>query len=474
MTKVWHRPGQGGSITVLDMVDRALELARAGRAEAEADLIELLSIPSISALPEHRPDCRRAAAWLLARLRGIGFEGELIDVRPEGNPVLLAEWMGRPGAPVLTIYGHYDVQPADPLEEWLSPPFAPERRAGYLYARGANDNKGQHLASLRALACWLGVGTPPINVRFLIEGEEEVSGRSLPELLRSRSDQLATDYVLIADGSFAAPGLPNLLTGLRGLIYTEIEVEGAAVDLHSGIFGGAAPNPLNALAHIIAGLKAASGVIQIPGFLDPVRPPDPAELESWMRLPLDQARELADVGLQEAPGEPGYSALERRWARPTLDVHGVVGGFVGEGAKTVIPARAKAKVSLRLVPDQDPELALAQLRARVQELVPPATRARVVEISSAPPVLIDTGHAGIEAARNAFRKSFGAEPALTREGGSIPVTIDFLEALHPRMIVTGFGLPGDGLHSPNERMSLDQFHRATEMVIHLLAELAAV
>lgn len=402
----------------------------------------------------------------------MGLEVELVEVHPSGHPVVVAEWLGRPGAPTLTLYGHYDVQPPDPLEEWETPPFEPSLRDGFVHARGADDNKGQHLAALNAVEYWMAEGGPPLNVRFLIEGEEEITGRSLPDLVRAQAQRLATDYLLIPDGTFSAPRLPNLVTGLRGLLYTEIEVFGPRVDLHSGIFGGIAPNPFNSLAHIIAGLKDGQGRIQIPGFYDEVRPPAPQELEAWSRLPMTEADLKARIGVDVLPGEPGYSVWERLWARPTLDVHGVMGGFTGEGVKTVIPARARAKVSMRLVPDQRPERVLEALRPTVAALALPGTKAQVVELSSAPPVLVDVSHPGIAAASRAFQAAFGAAPLLVREGASVPVTVDFKEALGAKLIVTGFGLPDDALHSPNERFSLDQYHRGTEMVIHLLQALA--
>jgi acetylornithine deacetylase/succinyl-diaminopimelate desuccinylase-like protein len=454
------------------MLESALESARAGRARAEAELCELLSIPSVSALSEHHDDCRRAAAWLKDQLRGIGMRTELVDVHAGGLPVLVAEWLERPGAPTLTIYGHYDVQPSDPLDEWHTPPFEPSVRDGFVYARGADDNKGQHLASVKAAEHWLVAGGPPVNLRFLIEGEEEISGRSLPDYVRANARRLRTDHLFLADGTFVAPGQPNLLTGLRGLLYTEIEVTGARADLHSGLFGGVAPNPFNSLTHIIAGLKDRDGRILIPGFYDDVLPPLAAEVEAWERVPLTDQDLMQRMGVTELAGEPGQPARQRLWARPTLDVHGIAGGFTGEGSKTVIPARAMAKVSMRLVPGQAPARVLAALGEFVPTLATAGTRARVVEVNSASPVLIDVGHPGIGAASRAFEAAFGAAPVLMREGATVPVVSDFQEALATQMMVTGFGLPDDGLHSPNERFSLDQFHRGTEMVIRLMQELA--
>jgi acetylornithine deacetylase/succinyl-diaminopimelate desuccinylase-like protein len=456
------------------MLDEVLARARASRHEAEVALFDLLSIPSVSALPEHRDDCRRAAGWLLERLAAMGLDARLVDVVENGCPVVVAEWLGRPDAPTLTVYGHYDVQPPDPLDEWRTPPFEPSVSDGFVYARGADDNKGQHMASVVAAQHWFACGGPPVNLRFLIEGEEEVGGRSLPQLLRTRAASLATDYLVIADGSFVAPGLPALVTGLRGLLYTEIEVRGPAVDLHSGIFGGVAPNPFNSLAHVVAGLKDRDGVIHIPGLMDDVEPPAPEELRDWQALPVTAEGQRQAMGVAELAGEAAYSVPERKWSRPTLDVHGVIGGFSGAGSKTVIPARATAKVSLRLVPRQDPAKVLAGLREAVAALVTPGTTATVTELASGPAVLMETDHPGVGALRRAFAAGYGVEPVLVREGGSVPVTIDIQEALGTRLLVTGFGLPGDALHSPNERMSLDQYHRATDTMITLMHELASI
>ncbi|HEY4027226.1 MAG TPA: dipeptidase [Candidatus Dormibacteraeota bacterium] len=454
------------------MLDQVLERARARRAEAEADLFEFVSIPSVSALPEHREDCRRAAVWLVDRFRGMGMDTRLVDVLDGGNPVVVAEWLGRPGAPTLTIYGHYDVQPPDPLDEWLTPPFQPTVRDGFVYARGADDNKAQHLAGVLAAEHWFALGGPPVNLRFLIEGEEEVGGRSLPELVRASAAELATDYFFIGDGGFVAPGLPALVTGLRGLLYTEIEVVGPRVDLHSGIFGGVAPNPFNSLAHILAGLKDRDGVVHIPGFYDDVAPPTAEELEDWARLPLTADQQREAMGVSSLAGESVYSVAERKWSRPTLDVHGVIGGFTGAGAKTVIPARARAKVSMRLVPRQDPAKLLAGMREAVAALATPGTSATVTVLSAAEAVLMPADHPGAGALRRAFTAAYGAPPVLVREGGSVPVAVDIMEALDTHLMVSGFGLPDDALHSPNERMSLDQYHRAVETVVHLLHELA--
>jgi len=455
------------------MLDQVLDRARQRRGDAEAALFELLAIPSVSALPEHAGDCRRAAGWLLSRLRSAGMDARLVEGADGGHPLVVAEWLGRPGAPTLTVYGHYDVQPPDPVDEWRTPPFEPTVRDGCVYARGADDNKGQHMASVLAAEHWLADGGPPVNLRFLIEGEEEVTGHVLPDFLHASADQLATDYVLIGDGGFLAPGQPTLLTALRGLLYTEIEVVGPAVDLHSGIFGGVAPNPFNSLAHVLAGLKDRDGVVRIPGFYDDVEPPNDEELRGWQALPVTDEQHREAMGVTELAGEPGYSPLERRWARPTLDVHGVIGGFTGAGSKTVIPARAKAKVSMRLVPRQDPARILAGLREAVDALVTPGTRGTVTDLGGVEAVLMETDHPGVEALGRAFAAAYGAAPLLVREGGSIPVTLEFQRALDTRLLVTGFGLPDDALHSPNERMNLEQYHRGVETMVRLMHELVA-
>jgi acetylornithine deacetylase/succinyl-diaminopimelate desuccinylase-like protein len=454
------------------MLDQVLERARGRRAEAEAALFELISIPSVSALPDHRADCRRAAEWAAGRLRGAGMDARVIDVRENGHPIVVAEWLGRPGAPTLTIYGHYDVQPPDPLDEWRTPPFEPTVRDGFVYGRGADDNKAQLLASILAIEHWSAHGGPPVNLRFLIEGEEESGGHSLPDYVRAHAADLAADYLMVADGSFAAPGQPALITGLRGMLYTEIEVVGPAVDLHSGIFGGVAPNPFNSLAHIMAGLKDRDGLVRIPGFYDDVEPPSAEELRDWQQLPITEEGQRRAMGVTELAGESNYSLLERKWTRPTLDVHGVIGGFTGAGAKTVIPARATAKVSMRLVPRQDPDRVLSGLREAVAALATQGTSTSVRLISASPAVRMDTDHPGVRALRRAFAAGYGGEPALMREGGSVPVTVDFQAALDSKLLVTGFGLPDDALHSPNERMSLDQYHRAVDTMIHLMHELA--
>jgi len=452
-------------------LNQALDIARASRAQAESDYFDHLRIPSVSALSRHAGDCRRAAEYLVGHFRRIGFASSLVEC--DGHPTVRAEWLGAPGKPLLTIYGHYDVQPPDPLQHWISPPFEPTVRDGAVYARGAADSKGNHFACLKAAEYAMAAGGPAVNLRFLIEGEEEGSSTVLPAYLEREAAGLKTDFVLIDDGSFASDGQPDLITGLRGIVYTEVEVTGPAVDLHSGGFGGVAPNPFNTLGHVIAGLKGRDGRVNVPGFYDAVRKPSAEELASWERLGITERSVLEQVGAPALEGELEYPLLERRWARPTLDVHGVMGGFTDEGTKTVIPSRATAKVSMRLVPDQDPAQVFATFAARCEALATPGTRVKVREIGApAPPVLCGTDHAGARAAAAAFEAVWGTPVNYTRTGGSIPVSVDFQRNLGAPMVITGFNQPGAGAHSPNEHMSLEYFHRGIEFMLRYLDELA--
>ena len=449
-------------------LERTLELARAARDADRSDFFEELRIPSVSTLPEHRADVRRNCDWLADRFRRLGFEVSITDVVADGHPVLQADWRGAGAAPTLTIYGHYDVQPPDPMEEWQSPPFEPTVRDGFVYARGSSDNKGNHMAALKAAEHSLAAGGPPVNLRFLIEGEEEITGPSLPRYVREHADRLATDYLLVWDGGFSADGRPELVTGLRGILYVELEASGPAVDLHSGGFGGNAPNPLNTLARILGELKDRQGRITIPGFYDGVRPPTEEEMADWDLSDAYSEKVRQLMGASTLEGEADFSAAERAWARPTLDVNGFIGGFTGDGKKTVIPARGSAKVSMRLVPDQDPLRILDSLREYVDELTTPGVKVEVRLLGAAPPVLTGTDHAGALAVAAAFEAAFGQPAVRLRTGGSIPVSVDFQEALGAPMIISGLAQPGSGAHSPNEHFSLDHYDRGIEMVARLM------
>jgi acetylornithine deacetylase/succinyl-diaminopimelate desuccinylase-like protein len=454
-------------------LNQALDIARESRAQAESDYFDHLRIPSISALSRHAGDCRRAADNLVSHFRRFGVEASLVE--GDGHPTVRAEWMGAPGKPILTIYGHYDVQPPDPVEQWISPPFEPTVRDGKVYARGAADSKGNHFACLKAAEYAMAAGGPAINLRFLIEGEEEGGGKVLPGFLEREGASLKTDFVLIDDGSFATEGQPDLITGLRGIVYTEVEVSGPSVDLHSGGFGGVAPNPFNTLGHMIAGLKGRDGRVNIPGFYDAVRKPSSEELASWERLGITEQSLLEQIGSPALEGELDYPLLERRWARPTLDVHGVIGGFTDEGTKTVIPALATAKVSMRLVPDQDPDQVYASFAAFCGTLATPGTRVKVRQVGPpSPPVLCGTDHPGARAAAVAFEAVWGKPVSYLRTGGSIPVSVDFQRTMGAPMVITGFNQPGAGAHSPNEHMTLEYFHRGVEFMLRYMDELSRV
>ena len=434
-----------------------------------------LRIPSISTLPEHQPDIRRAAEFVRDELQQAGLSGvELIE--GPGNPLVYGEWLGAPGKPTLLLYGHYDVQPPDPLEEWKSPPFEPEIRGDNIYARGACDDKGQTYILIKAVEGFLKTeGKLPVNVRFLIEGEEEYGGKHIETYVASKPARLQADAAVICDTEMFAPGLPTLCVGLRGIVYLELEARGAGHDLHSGVYGGVAPNPIQAIAEILTALKDRDGHILIPGFYDRVRPPSPEERAAWARLPFNEEEyKSKEMEVSELVGEPEIPVLERVWARPTLEVHGIRGGFTGEGAKTVIPARATAKISMRLVADQSPQEALEQFCAAVQKVRPRGASAEVRLIHGAAPSLVDPTNPFIQASAKAMSEVFGKETVYIRSGGSIPIVGAFNQHLGIPSVLMGFGLPDDNLHAPNEKFHLPNFFRGIEAVaryFRLLGEL---
>jgi acetylornithine deacetylase/succinyl-diaminopimelate desuccinylase-like protein len=452
-------------------LERALELARAGREQAERDFFEELRIPSVSTLADHRTDVRRNCDWLAERFRALEFDVQITDQLEGGHPVLQADWRGAGDqAPTLTIYGHYDVQPPDPLDEWDTPPFEPTVRDGHVFARGSSDNKGNHMAALKAAEYAVATGAP-INLRFLIEGEEEISGESLPAYLRERGEGLRSEYTLIWDGGFTPDDRPALVTGLRGILYTQIDAVGPRQDIHSGGFGGVAPNPNNTVARIVAALKDRDGRITIPGFYDAVVPPADEEAAAWDRSAAfgERLREL--MGAPALEGEPDHVPVERLWARPTLDCNGILGGFTDEGEKTVIPARAMAKVSMRLVPDQDPKQIFAALESYVQSLTTPGVTVTVCRLGDAPPVLFDHRSHASEALRSAYGEAFGTPAVPVRMGGTVPVSTAFQSAVGGQILCSGLAQAGAGAHGPNESFRLDNYHRGTEMLLRLLYSL---
>ena len=438
------------------------------------ELKEFLRIPSISTLPEHRGDIERAAQFVAASLRNVGMEN--VEVIPTaGHPLVYADWMHAPGKPTVLCYGHYDVQPADPLEEWNSPPFEPTVRNGNIYGRGTADDKGQmymHVKAIEALRA--AGGTLHVNVKFLVEGEEEVNGESIAQYVTENAEKLKADVALVSDTELFAEGIPTLCIGLRGLVYMELESRGPARDLHSGLYGGAAPNPIFGLVELLAKVKNANGVIQVPGIYDDVEPPAPAEKRSWKRLPFSEEEfRVKEVGSSELTGERKPSVLERVWARPTFEVHGIAGGFIGAGAKTVIPAKATAKVSFRLVPKQDPDKVIAAFREFVEKHTPKGIHFEVRVLSSSPGLSVNPDHIAIRVAAKAFGDVLGKKTVFIRSGGSIPIVGGFATHLGIPTVLMGFGLPDDGLHSPNEKYNLENYYKGIMTVAHFFEQYGA-
>jgi acetylornithine deacetylase/succinyl-diaminopimelate desuccinylase-like protein len=437
----------------------------------ERQLFDLLRIPSVSAQPDHDADTRRAAEFVRDDLRAMGVPAELIEFG-SGHPIVYGERLDAPGKPTLLVYGHYDVQPAEPLEPWHSPPFEPTIRDGNVYARGATDDKGQMLTHLKAAEAWLKTaGKLPVNVKFLIEGEEEVGGKNLETFMAEQPGRLACDYAVISDTSQFARGLPAVTYGLKGLAYFELRVQGADRDLHSGTFGGAVQNPLNALCQIVASLKGPDGRIRVEGFYDDVRPLEAWERAEFAKLPFSEAEFAADLKVKDLFGEAGYTTLERKWARPTCDVHGLWGGYSGPGPKTVLPCKAGAKFSFRLVPDQDNRKIAEAVRRHIETHVPPGVTWELEDMHGAPAVLVDTRTDGFAAAARAIETAFGTRPVFIREGGSIPVVGLIKQHLKVDTLLLGWGQNDDNLHGPNEKFHLADFHRGIRASAHLMAEL---
>jgi acetylornithine deacetylase/succinyl-diaminopimelate desuccinylase-like protein len=438
---------------------------------AQAQLLEWLAIPSVSTAPEHAADVRRAAMWLHQHFVALGCSAEILET--PRHPAVYAERMVDASKPTLLVYGHYDVQPADPLDEWHTPPFSPTLRDGFIYARGASDDKGQVWAHVAAVSRLLSAGELPLNLKFLIEGEEEIGSPNLAALLAEHAARLRCDAIAISDGAMFAPGVPTITTALRGLCYMELHVTGANSDLHSGGYGGAVANPLNALCTIIAKLKDEHGQILVPGVFDAVLPTPEAERQAWAKLPFDEAEYAQSLAVDALPGEAGYSVLERLWARPTLDVHGIWGGFQGEGQKTVLPNKAGAKISMRLVANQQPKAIYEQVRDYVATITPPGVKAELRYLHSGSPVLIDAEQPAVQAAARAVSRAFaGREVAFTRGGGSIPIVANFVEMFQVPVLLVDLGWPDDGLHGPNERFHVSCLENGIEVAMYLYGELA--
>ncbi|MFW6170888.1 MAG: dipeptidase [Planctomycetota bacterium] len=436
------------------------------RERFEEELCELLRIPSVSTDGQHQAEVRQAGQWLCNQFQDIGLETELLET--VGNPVVFAQSPPVPGTPVVLVYGHYDVQPPEPLEAWLSPPFEPTRRNGNLYARGATDDKGQMLTHVKSAEAWnRAAGKLPVQLKFVIEGEEEVGSAGLADLIEREPERLASDVAVVSDSSQFGPGQPAVTYGLKGIAYFELRLTGPKQDLHSGTFGGGVTNPVNTLTRMMADLIDDKGRVRIPGFYEDVLPLGDGEREQFASLPFDEAAFMRKIGVEGVSGEDGYTTLERRWARPTFDINGIWGGYQGEGAKTVLPSTAGVKFSFRLVPNQDPAKVQQALRAQLEELCPPGIKMELIDMHSASGVVVPLNSPYMEAAANAVEHGFGRSPLFIREGGSIPIVTVFHEKLGIDPLLLGWGQDDDNTHSPNEKFSLADFHRGIKTSAYL-------
>ncbi|MDZ4689116.1 MAG: dipeptidase [Planctomycetaceae bacterium] len=436
------------------------------------ELKALLRIPSVSADPAYQPAMQQAAEFVRDQFQQMGLKTEIVPTA--GHPIVYAEWLGKPGAPTVLVYGHYDVQPPDPLDLWTTPPFEPTIRDGKIYARGATDDKGQFFTHLKAAEAWLKTtGVLPVNLKFVIEGEEEVGGANLDKFLADWKQKLKCDVAVISDTSQYAPGVPAITYGLRGIIACEIALTGPKRDLHSGIFGGSVTNPVNALCRLIAQLHDEHGRVKIPGFYDDVLPLTDVERKQFDVLPFDEEAYRQELGVAAVSGEAGFSTLERRWARPTCDVNGITGGYQGVGPKTIVPSKASAKITCRLVPNQDPPKITAALEQFLRDRCPPGVTLQFTDFHGCRAFVFDTNSPYIAAAKAAVRDGFGAEPVLIREGGSIPVVLALKQVLGVETLLLGWGLNTDNLHSPDEHFTVADFQRGIVSSAALWSRLTA-
>jgi acetylornithine deacetylase/succinyl-diaminopimelate desuccinylase-like protein len=456
----------------MNRAEAAVSYAKENQQTSIQNLIDFLKIESISALSSHQSEVARAAEWVAGRIADTGVD--LVQIMPtDGHPLILGSWQqAGKEMPTILIYGHYDVQPVDPVDEWKSPPFDPEIRGENIYARGATDMKAQLVAFLEALDAYFHTSKPPVNLKFLIEGEEEVGSEHLENFILQNQDQLSSDFCLNLDAGILAPDVPSIMYGLRGLAYFEIRLQGPAADLHSGKFGGAIENPAFVLCELIAGMRDAQGRITLPGFYDKVRPLSDEERAEIARLPQGEAWWLEKTGAKSLRQDTGYTATERATARPTLDVNGLLSGFTGEGSKTVLPSRAMAKISMRLVPDQTPEEIQQSLQAYLAAHVPGTVSCELVEMHGTPPSISPRDSKAVRAACKAMEHVWGKAPLFTRDGGSVPVVGIIKDRLGIDSLLLGFGLPDDNPHAPNEKQHLPTFYRGIETYIHFLAETA--
>jgi acetylornithine deacetylase/succinyl-diaminopimelate desuccinylase-like protein len=435
-------------------------------------LKDYLAIPSVSALPQHKDDVRRCAEWSAEEMRRIGLENVRLVETP-GHPVVYGDWLHAEGAPTILFYGHYDVQPVDPVNLWESPPFEATVRDGEIYARGAADDKGQVFMHFKAIEAHMKQnGRLPMNLRLILEGEEEVGSENLDNFIKEHKDELGADVVVISDSPMFDRGVPSICYGLRGLVYFQIDLRGSKSDLHSGSFGGAVANPAFVLCQILAQMKDRGGRVKIPGFYDAVRPLRDEERAEFKRLPFNETKYRKDLGVPRLFGESGYSTLERTWARPTFEVNGLLSGFTGEGAKTVIPAVAMAKVSMRLVPDQEPDKIAELFEAYAKKVAPKTVELKVTRMHGGKAWMTDFDNKFVQAAGRAIEKGFGQRPVFNREGGSIPVVATFQEILGLPAVLFGVGLPDENAHAPNEKLDLGNFHGGIIASAYLYDEVA--
>lgn len=436
------------------------------------ELKEFLKIQSISTLPEHKDDMQKAAEFVAQKIKDAGIQNVTI-YQTEGHPIIYAEWMGAPGKPTVLIYGHYDVQPADPVELWHTSPFEPVVKDGKIYARGATDDKGQMYVHIKSVESFFKTtGSLPVNVKFLIEGEEEIGSPNLFTFLKNNTELLKCDAVLISDTSLWDEGVPTITYGLRGICYMEVEVTGPNRDLHSGTYGGAVPNPVNILAEIIAKLKDKNGRITIPEFYNDVLKLTKQEKDNLKKLKYSEKEFAKSIGIKKSVGEKGYSLLERIWSRPTLDCNGIVGGFTGKGAKTIIPSKASAKISMRLVPNQNPKKIEKLFTNHIKKIAPDYVDIKVTCIHGGSPFIAKLDKPIMKIAAKAMSAAFGKETVFMREGGSIPIVVEFAEKLKATPVLMGLGLDSENLHSPNEHFNLNHFRLGIISSAHFLYEMA--
>lgn len=450
-------------------MEKVLDYIESNKDKFLDELFTFLKIPSVSSVPEHDKDTAACANWLVEHIKSTGIKNVRL-YETEGHPIVYGEWLeAGENAPTVLVYGHYDVQPVDPIDLWETQPFEPTIKNGKIYGRGTSDDKGQVFMHLKAVEAFLKTeGKLPLNVKFLIEGEEEAGSNHLEEFIKNNADLLKCDTVLVSDTEWFADGMPSICYALRGISFIEVKVTGPNRDLHSGTFGGGVDNPLNVLAWLVAKLKDSYGRVTVPGFYKDVLPLSDVEREAFKKLPFDEGDYCKDLGIEQTYGEVGYSTLERVWARPSLDLNGIYGGYTGEGAKTILPSYAVAKISMRLVPHQDNEDIANKISNYLKEICPPTVKIDINVLHGGNPVLMPIDSKSIKVAIEALQDAFGKEAVFMREGGSIPIVGVFDEVLHAPTVLMGMGLPGDNIHSPNESFAVDNFYGGIKAAAYFL------